>query len=149
MLTQDMYCIETLARVDTLCLDKTGTLTDGNLNVLKVVSTSDTSEKDLAKIIKTLVDATKDENATARAIKKEFENLNNFDSYSAIPFNSERKYSAVMLEDGRSIVMGAREFIPHTNKEVDEMCREYEKDGMRVLVLALHSHVISIDDKLA
>ena len=148
MLTQDMYCIETLARVDTLCLDKTGTLTDGNLNVLKVVSTSDTSEKDLAKIIKTLVDATKDDNATARAIKKEFENLNNFDSYSAIPFNSERKYSAVMLEDGRSIVMGAREFIPHTNKEVDEMCREYEKDGMRVLVLAQHSHVISIDEKL-
>ncbi len=148
MLTQDMYCIETLARVDTLCLDKTGTLTDGNLNVLKVVSTSDTSEKDLAKIIKTLVDATKDENATARAIKKEFENLNNFDSYSAIPFNSERKYSAVMLEDGRSIVMGAREFIPHSNKEVDEMCREYEKDGMRVLVLAQHSHVISIDEKL-
>ena len=148
MLTQDMYCIETLARVDTLCLDKTGTLTDGNLNVLKVVSTSDTSEKDLAKIIKTLVDATKDDNATARAIKKEFENLNNFDSYSAIPFNSERKYSAVMLEDGRSIVMGAREFIPHTNKEIDEMCREYEKDGMRVLVLAQHSHVISIDEKL-
>ena len=148
MLTQDMYCIETLARVDTLCLDKTGTLTDGNLNVLKVVSTSDTSEKDLAKIIKTLVDATKDENATARAIKKEFENLNNFDAYSAIPFSSERKYSAVMLEDGRSIVMGAREFIPHSNKEVDEQCREYEKDGMRVLVLAQHSHVISIDEKL-
>ena len=148
MLTQDMYCIETLARVDTLCLDKTGTLTDGNLNVLKVVSTSDISEKDLAKIIKTLVDATKDENATARAIKKEFESLNNFDSYSAIPFNSERKYSAVMLEDGRSIVMGAREFIPHSNKEIDEMCREYEKDGMRVLVLAQHTHVICVDEKL-
>ena len=148
MLTQDMYCIETLARVDTLCLDKTGTLTDGDLNVLKVVSTSDISEKDLAKIIKTLVDATQDENATAKAIKKEFASLNNFDSYSAIPFNSQRKYSAVMLEDGRSIVMGAREFIPHSNKEVDEMCREYEKDGMRVLVLALHKHVISIDEKL-
>ena len=148
MLTQDMYCIETLARVDTLCLDKTGTLTDGNLNVLKVVSTSDTSEKDLAKIVKTLVDATKDENATARAIRKEFGNLNNFDSFSAIPFNSERKYSAVMLEDGRSIVMGAREFIPHNNKKVDEMCREYEKDGMRVLILAQHTHVISIDEKL-
>ena len=148
MLTQDMYCIETLARVDTLCLDKTGTLTDGNLNVLKIVSTSDTSEKDIAKIIKTLVDATGDENATARAIKKEFENLNNFDSYSAIPFNSERKFSAVMLEDGRSIVMGAREFIPHKNKEIDEMCREYEKDGMRVLILAQHTHVISIDEQL-
>jgi len=148
MLTQDMYCIETLARVDTLCLDKTGTITDGNLNVLKVVSTSETSEKDLAKIIKTLVVATKDDNATARAIRKEFYSLNSFDSYSAIPFNSERKYSAVMLEDGRSIVMGAREFIPHVNTEIDDMCREYEKDGMRVLVLAQHTHVISIDEKL-
>ena len=148
MLTQDMYCIETLARVDTLCLDKTGTITDGNLNVLKVVSTSDTSEKDLAKIIKTLVVATKDDNATARAIRKEFYSLNSFDSYSAIPFNSERKYSAVMLEDGRSIVMGAREFIPHSNKEIDEECRVYEKQGMRVLVLALHKHVIQIDEKL-
>ena len=148
MLTQDMYCIETLARVDTLCLDKTGTLTDGQLRVLKVVSTSDTSEKDLAKILKTLVDATKDENATANAIREEFANLNNFDSYSAIPFNSKRKFSAVMLEDGRSIVMGAREFVPHKNKEIDEMCREYEKDGMRVLVLAQHTHVVTIDEKL-
>jgi len=148
MLTQDMYCIETLARVDTLCLDKTGTITDGNLNVLKVVSTSDVSEKDLAKIIKTLVVATKDDNATARAIRKEFYSLNSFDSYSAIPFNSERKYSAVMLEDGRSIVMGAREFIPHSNKEIDSMCQEYEKDGMRVLVLALYKHVITPEEKL-
>ena len=148
MLTQDMYCIETLARVDTLCLDKTGTITDGNLNVLKVVSTSDTSEKDLAKIIKSLVLATKDDNATARAIRKEFYKLNSFDSYSAIPFNSERKYSAVMLEDGRSIVMGAREFIPHNDPKVDEECRVYERQGMRVLVLALHKHVIQIDEKL-
>lgn len=148
MLTQDMYCIETLARVDTLCLDKTGTLTDGNLTVLKVVSTSDTSEKDLAKIIKTLVETTKDDNATAKAIRKEFSHLNSFDAYSAIPFNSERKYSAVMLEDGRSIVMGAREFIPHKNKEVDEMCKEYEKLGMRVLVLAKYKHVITKDEKL-
>ena len=148
MLTQDMYCIETLARVDTLCLDKTGTLTDGQLNVLKVKSTSDLSEKDIAKVIKTLVDATGDENSTSKAIKKEFENLNNFDSFSAVPFSSERKFSAVMLEDGRSFVMGAREFIPHSNKEVDEMCKEYEKDGMRVLVLAKYTHVISTDEKL-
>ena len=148
MLTQDMYCIETLARVDTLCLDKTGTLTDGTLRVLKVVSTSETSEKDLGKILKTLVEATQDDNATSRAIKEEFGHLNGFDSFSAIPFSSERKFSAVMLEDGRSIVVGAREFIPHKDKKIDEMCREYEKDGMRVLILAQHKHVISIDEKL-
>jgi len=148
MLTQDMYCIETLARVDTLCLDKTGTLTDGQLKLFKVVVTSDISERDLAKLAFTLVDATNDENATAACIRREFENLNQFDTYSAIPFNSQRKYSAVMLEDGRSIVMGAREFIPHTNTEIDDLCKVYEKQGMRVLVLAQHNHVISIDEKL-
>ena len=148
MLTQDMYCIETLARVDTLCLDKTGTLTDGTLTVFKLESTSDTSEKDLGKMLKTLVDATQDDNATSRAIKNEFANLNGFDSFSAIPFSSERKFSAVMLEDGRSIVVGAREFIPHKDKNIDEMCRNFEKDGMRVLIIAQHKHVISIDEKL-
>lgn len=148
MLTQNMYCIETLARVDTLCLDKTGTLTDGQLKVKKVVSISDISEKDLAKIITTLVYATKDENATASAIKEKFAGLNKFDTFNAIPFSSERKYSAVMLEDGRSIVMGAREFIPHENSEVDEMCRSYEKVGMRVLLISQYKHVISPQEKL-
>lgn len=148
MLTQDMYCIEMLARVDTLCLDKTGTLTDGNLNVSKIVSLTDISERDLAKIVFTLVDETKDENATARAIKEKFGNLNKYDSFSAIPFSSDRKYSAVMLQDGRSIVMGAREFIPHNDESVDEMCREYERMGMRVLLLASQTRVISVDEPL-
>ena len=148
MLTQDMYCIETLARVDTLCLDKTGTLTDGKLNVLKVVSTSNQNESELSKILKTLVENTKDENSTGKAIKEKFSNIESLPAHSAIPFNSERKYSAVMLADGRSVVMGAREFIPHKNKEVDEMCRAYEKEGMRVLVLAQYSHVIDKDEKL-
>lgn len=148
MLTQDMYCIEMLARVDTLCLDKTGTLTDGNLNVKEVISLSDTSERDLAKIVMTLIDATKDDNATARAIRRKFDSLNRFDSYSAIPFSSERKFSAVMLEDGRSIVMGAREFIPHNNPEADKKCKEYEKMGLRVLILGEQRHVITPQDPL-
>lgn len=148
MLTQDMYCIEMLARADVLCLDKTGTLTDGNLVVEKVVSTSDVSERDLAKMLFTLVDATKDQNATARAIREKFNGLNKFDAYSAIPFSSDRKYSAVMLEDGRSIVMGAREFIPHENLEIDDLCRQYERSGKRVLVLGVQPHVVSIDEPL-
>lgn len=148
MLTQDMYCIEMLARVDTLCLDKTGTLTDGKLNVLKTVTTSDVSERDLAKMLITLVDATKDTNTTATAIREEFNSLNRFDTFTAIPFSSYRKYSAVMLEDGRSIVLGARELIPHNNPTVDEMCKEYEKDGLRVLVIGMQTHVISPDEPL-
>ena len=147
-LTQDMYCIEMLARADILCLDKTGTLTDGNLSVREIIATGDISERDLAKIVYTLVMQTGDKNATARAIIEKFGNLNQFDSYSAIPFSSDRKFSAVMLEDGRSIVMGAREFIPHNDPEVDEKCKLYEADGLRVLLLAQQRRVVKINEPL-
>ena len=147
-LTQDMYCIEMLARADILCLDKTGTLTDGNLAVREIFPVAEISERDLAKMVYTLVMQTNDRNATARAIIEKFSNLNQYDSYSAIPFSSDRKYSAVMLEDGRSIVMGAREFIPHNNPDIDEKCKRYEEDGLRVLIIAQHKHVVSIDEPL-
>ena len=147
-LTQDMYCIEMLARADILCLDKTGTLTDGNLSVREIIPTAEISEKDLAKIIYTLVMQTGDRNATARGIIDKFNDLNQFDAYSAIPFSSDRKFSAVMLEDGRSIVMGAREFVPHNNPEVDEKSKLYEADGLRVLLLVQQKHVVSLNEPL-
>ena len=148
MLTQDMYCIESLARVDTLCLDKTGTITDGQLKVLKVVSTSKEKEEDLKQILRTLVEATNDENSTSKAIKEAFSDLKVLRFHSAVPFSSERKFSAVMLDDGRSIVMGAREFIPHNDKKLDELCRSFEKDGMRVLAIARYKHVITAEKPL-
>ena len=147
-LTQDMYCIEMLARADVLCLDKTGTLTDGNLNVREIIPVANISERDLAKIVYTLVMQTGDKNATARAIISKFSNLNQFDAYSAIPFSSDRKFSAVMLEDGRSLVMGAREFIPHDDPRVDEKCKLYEADGLRVLLLVQQRHVVNINEPL-
>ena len=77
-----------------------------------------------------------------------FNDLNQFDAYSAIPFSSDRKFSAVMLEDGRSIVMGAREFIPHNTPEIDERCKRYEADGLRVLMLVQERHVVTINEPL-
>lgn len=147
-LTQDMYCIEMLARADILCLDKTGTLTDGELTVKEITPVGTISEKDLAKIVYTLVVQTGDRNATARAILNKFGGLNQFDSYSAIPFSSDRKYSAVMLEDGRSIVMGARELIPHDNIDVDEKCKQFEANGLRVLLVVQQRHIINLDEPL-
>ena len=148
MLAQDMYCIESLARVDTLCLDKTGTITDGQLNVMNVVSKSKLKENDIKQILRTLVEATKDENSTSRAIKEEFSKLEVLPFHSGVPFSSERKYSAVSLSDGRSFVLGAREFIPHKDKEIDEMCQVYEKKGLRVLVIAEYKHVLKSDEQL-
>lgn len=147
-LTQDMYCIEMLARADILCLDKTGTLTDGNLDVRNIIPTGEVSERDIAKMVYTLVMQTDDRNATARAIIDKFNTLNQYDSYSAIPFSSDRKFSAVMLEDGRSIVLGAREFIPHNNPDVDEQCKQFEADGLRVLLIVQQRHVVSLNEPL-
>ena len=149
MLTQDMYCIEMLARADVLCLDKTGTLTDGKMTVKKVVPTAKISEKDLGKILYTLVDATKDENPTAVAIKEHFGHLNKFDAIEGVAFNSARKYSGVILEDKRNIVMGAREFLPHKERQIDEMCRKYEENGYRVLLIGTSKEKIKQGGKLS
>lgn len=149
MLTQDMYCIEMLARADVLCLDKTGTLTDGEMTVKKVIPTAKISEKDLGKILHTLVDATKDENPTANAIKNAFGHLNKFDAIEGIAFNSARKYSGVILEDKKNIVLGAREFLPHKERAIDEKCRKYEENGYRVLLIGTSKEKIKQGGKLS
>lgn len=147
VLVQELYCIETLARSNILCLDKTGTITDGTMSVNDVIPLK--GEKDeLGDILNTLVVATGDTNVTAVAIKNAFKGNNTLDYFSALPFNSERKLSAVMLKDGRTIVVGAREFVPHKDKKVDEKCESYEKEGLRVLVVGVYKQAITPETKL-
>lgn len=147
VLVQELYCIENLARANVLCLDKTGTITDGTMNVREIIPlVIDT--KELRSIIHTLVVATGDTNVTANALLKAYDKAPVLDYFSAVPFNSERKFSAVMLKDGRSVIVGAREFIPHNDKKVDERCEKYEKQGLRVLVVAISKQVVSLDRKL-
>lgn len=149
MLTQDMYCIEMLARADVLCLDKTGTLTDGQMSVKSLVPVGKYTEKELSKIAITLVDATKDENPTATAIRRAYKHLNKFDSISAVAFNSSRKYSGVMLEDGRNFVLGAREFLPHEKGDIDGKCKLYENRGYRVLLIGFVKEKLEQGKKLS
>lgn len=143
MLVQQLYTIESLARVDTICFDKTGTLTDGSLEV-KQIEVLDPKYKDkVGSLLNTLVEGTKDYNATTRALTTSFSTELILGIHSAVPFNSDRKYSAVMLDDGRSIVLGAREFVPHEDKHIDELCESFEKQGLRVLLLGSSKTVIS------
>ena len=136
MLVQELYCIETLARVDVLCFDKTGTLTDGTMSLKGIKLLSDKeNEAILTSALYTLVLATGDENATALAIKKDLDGTVALPFASSLPFSSARKYSAVMLNDGRCYVLGAREFLNHEDDSVDSLFQEYEKQGYRVLML--------------
>ena len=110
VLVQDLYSIETLARVDTLCLDKTGTITEGSMEVSDVIPLNNHNISDLEEIIECLSTNLNDNNPTFKAINDRYKNNSNIKTNSVVPFSSERKYSAVVLED-KAYIMGALEFI--------------------------------------
>lgn len=147
MLVQELYCIESLARADVLCLDKTGTITDGSMRVHDLIPIG-SSKEELENILHTLIVSTGDSNVTAKAIKEAYLGREEVPYYSSLPFNSERKISAVMLKDGRSIVLGAREFVPHKDTKTDSRCEEIEKEGLRVLVIGVYKQVVTPETKL-
>lgn len=147
MLVQELYCIESLARADVLCFDKTGTITDGSMKVNDLIPLG-TSKEELEKILHTLVISTGDNNVTARAIGDAYATKEEIDYYSSLPFNSERKISAVMLKDGRSIILGAREFVPHKDTKIDKRCEYIEAQGLRVLVIGVYKQAVTPETEL-
>lgn len=149
MLVQELYCIEMLARADVLCLDKTGTITDGTMRIKKLDFLGKEAEYDTENVLFTLVNATGDKNPTAQAINKEYKRHELLPYQTALPFNSDRKMSAVMLKDGRCFVLGAREFLPFKDKEkIYKICESYEKQGLRVLVLAYSKRAFTYEENI-
>jgi cation-transporting ATPase E len=114
VLVQQLYCIETLARVDTLCLDKTGTITTGKMHLDTVRPVSGAAEKDVALAAAAVVSAqASDANETAEAILA-YVRDNELAAPKAarcVPFSSDRKYSGCVLTDGTAYVMGAPQFV--------------------------------------
>ena len=142
---QDFYSVEMLARTTVLCVDKTGTITDGNMEVKKVliIGPDKYTTEDIAQIMSNLLHATKDNNFTAQALKKYFNYESTKGVLEALPFNSENKYSAASFKGGETYVLGAQEFlnIPNLNSLVLRS-EEYTNNGDRVLVLAKSSKPI-------
>jgi len=137
-LVHELFCIETLARVDTLCLDKTGTITEGKMQVDDVISLSDMP---VETIMGNIVGALQDDNATFSALKDYFKLRRDYHVFSTIPFSSERKYSGVCFKNQGTYVMGAFEFLFEENAypEVREQIEERTNEGIRVIVLS-HSN---------
>ena len=146
---QDFYSVEMLARVNLLCVDKTGTITDGSMLVKEVIPTSiGDNEKTIGQIVANLLAATKDENLTAVSLKKYFTAKPNKTAKTVIPFTSENKYSAVEFEKSYTYAMGAFEVLPIPNKdEIKDNVEKYASKGNRVLVLARGKDVIK-DNKV-
>ena len=148
ILVQSMYSIEMLARCDVLCLDKTGTITDGTMNVKQMVKLGKTSEYEIKQMLHTLIDATGDNNSTANAVLISYGDVPVLDCFGEIPFNSERKFSSVFLSDGRNVVFGAREFLNCDDEDIVKKCLEFERQGLRVLLVGETKKDVSIDKPL-
>ena len=139
VLVQQAYCVETLARVDTLCLDKTGTITTGEMEVASVVGAAGVPEDEVARALATIVSANEaDANETARAILKyaNEKSLGSEGCRRVVPFSSARKYSGCVTDAGRALVMGAAAFVlgPDRVPEADALATAFDATE-RVLVV--------------
>ncbi len=134
VLVQELYCIETLARVDTICLDKTGTITVGRMEVVDLVPLS-SSKEEVEEILGTMFHHLKDENPTACAIRDRFTSVASWKEESVIPFSSKKKYSGVRFQGKGTYYVGAPEFILFDQgKSIEKELKKYTKD-YRVVVL--------------
>ena len=135
-LVQEIEAIESLARVNVLCLDKTGTITTGNLEVEEVVPVSDMSESEIKHAVSELTYAFNDVNPTQQALMNYFARTGEWKVSGLIPFSSARKFRAASFEDHGAFVIGAPEFILGGDSELMERCNSYAQQGYRVLLLA-------------
>ena len=135
VLVQALPSIETLARVDVICLDKTGTITDGTLKFEQALL-EEVSENRVNTIMGALLHHLKDQNATATALRKAFPAISDWQAEKVIPFSSARKWSGVSFKDRGSFAFGAPEFIfKEMTAEMQSKIQPYLEEGQRVLVL--------------
>ena len=145
VLVQDLYSVETLAHIDTLCLDKTGTITEGKM---KVADIEVYNEKCLPHPMKTLMTAfvneMTDNNATFMALKDYFKGDDTFEVEDNMSFSSERKWSSISFKRIGSIVLGAPErLIEKSDMEMPDKILKEQKAGKRMLFIAYTKEVVS------
>ena len=128
VLVQELYCVETLARVDVLCFDKTGTITTGNMNVVEI-------DDEVAEKLSSYLAYFDDENATSRALKNHLTCKKQWDVEELGAFSSKNKYSFIKLKNGGTYFFGAYEFLGFAS-EMDEYYENLKKEGYRILSLA-------------
>ena len=149
-LVRDMYSIEMLASADVVCLDKTGTITDGTMHVTDVVALSDVPVEEIERIMSHIEGTEQSINNTSAALIDRFGKDVSVKLIKKVPFSSTRKYSAVDILGLGAYSIGAPHFVPcPVSSEMDEMIESFAKEGKRVLLLCAHEHLDSIGSPLA
>ena len=140
-LVHELGCIETLARVDVLCVDKTGTITENKMIVkdIELLCKDRFVEEDIRLIMSDYVGNMGAENETMVALRKYFDGDIKQRAKKILPFTSSNKYSGVSYADDESYLLGAPEMILGSNyDEYKDIIEEYSGQGCRVLLLALY-----------
>lgn len=141
-LVQELYCIETLARVDVLCLDKTGTITEGTMEVTDVLPLHNTTNEELNIALGSLIHALEDDNPTFNAVKTYCNQYDKLTCNHIVPFSSARKWSGASFDENGSYIFGATEFILKDSTPYQEIIEKHSEKGQRVLMLAHSPHQI-------
>lgn len=144
VLVHDMKCIETLARVNVLCVDKTGTITENNMSVSSIVPASeDYPEDGVFELVSDFASVQNYDNETMTAIKNYFNRPTGMRVSSMTGFSSEFKYSSVTFEKG-TFVLGAPEFVLRDSiAKYVGIIDSYSRKGYRVLAFASYSGTIN------
>jgi cation-transporting ATPase E len=137
VLIHDMKCIETLARVNVLCVDKTGTITEPGMHVYDFSVLDGADQLEISQLLADCVAAQEKDNATMEALKAHFSNGSGMRAREVYSFSSETKYSGAVMNDGKSYVIGAPEFVLRGQfAQYQEQIAIYSSKGYRVLVFA-------------
>ena len=141
-LVQSLPSIETLARVDVICLDKTGTITDGSLAFERLEPRNGATQESAKRAIAELMGTLRDTNATAALLRAEFGETTQWPPLATIPFSSDRKWSGATYAQVGSYVLGAPNMLLSAERDGKtlELANRYASEGLRVLCLAF-SHL--------
>ena len=143
VLVQELYCIEMLARVNCICLDKTGTITDGTMSVKNVIDYNTVHGLATKNIVSAMLNALQDSNLTSVALQEKFGLGKRIKHIAAIPFSSQRKYQAVTFDKFGTFILGAPEFVLKEKFNLIKTdVNKYAALGYRVLCLAHREGII-------
>ena len=145
VLVQDLYSVETLAHIDTLCLDKTGTITEGKMKVNEVkIYNEKCMPHPIQKMMTAFINEMTDNNATFMALKDYYKGEEKFEVIDSMAFSSERKWSSISFKNEGSIVLGAPEkLIEKSQMEMPKEIVEAQKAGKRMLFIAYTKKIVS------
>ena len=136
VLVQDMNCIETLARVDVLCVDKTGTITEPKMEVENILPLSSDPPEYLERVLTELFSGVEPENDTAAALAEVFQGERQWKEVRRIPFASQHKWSGAVYEEGAFIVGAPESILGRGYGDLREEVEPWQTCGYRVLLVA-------------